>query len=153
MADSQAGCEETKDQERLCAGLVGHIVLDGVWDEILGLEEDLQQPVMSDSRLDTDQALSPTQSSWKLEDHVQTMASGFKKDRSMEHSNGLAGQGAPSTVLAANSQRVIKSCCPQNNESGGLQQRQPVLGYSLQGAGCGHMQMHQKIRQKAQEVA
>lgn len=43
MTNSQAGREEAKDQEGLCAGLVGDIVLDGIRDEVLDLEEYLRQ--------------------------------------------------------------------------------------------------------------
>ncbi len=43
VTNGQGGCEQTKHQEWLCTGLVLHIVGDGVWDQVLGLEEHLQQ--------------------------------------------------------------------------------------------------------------
>lgn len=42
VADSQAGGEKAKDQERLRASLVLDIILDRVWDEVLVLEVDLR---------------------------------------------------------------------------------------------------------------
>ena len=43
MAHGQAGCEQAEDQEGLCAGLVLDVVLDGIRDEVLVLEEHLQE--------------------------------------------------------------------------------------------------------------
>lgn len=42
VADSQAGGEKAKDEERLRAGLIFDIVLDRIWDEVLVLEVDLR---------------------------------------------------------------------------------------------------------------
>ena len=43
MSDSQASCQEPKDEERLGTGLVLDVVLDGIRDEVLDLEEYLQE--------------------------------------------------------------------------------------------------------------
>ena len=42
VANCQASGEQAKDKEGLSACLVLHIIFDGVWDEVLPLEEELQ---------------------------------------------------------------------------------------------------------------
>lgn len=42
LPNSQTSGQETKDQEWLCSCLVLHIILDGIWNEVLVLEENLQ---------------------------------------------------------------------------------------------------------------
>ena len=43
LSNSQTSGQQTKDQERLRSGLVLHIILDGIWNEVFVLEEDLQR--------------------------------------------------------------------------------------------------------------
>lgn len=43
VANSEASCKESKDQEGLGARLVGNIILDGIRDEVFHLKEYLQQ--------------------------------------------------------------------------------------------------------------
>lgn len=47
MPDCKTGGEEAKHQEWLGAGLVFHIVLDGVRNEVLHLKEDLQMSILN----------------------------------------------------------------------------------------------------------
>ena len=48
MTNGQACGEEAKNQKGLGPRLVGHIIFDGVRDEILDLKEDLQEQNMHD---------------------------------------------------------------------------------------------------------
>lgn len=50
VANGKASGEQAKDQEGLRAGLVLHIILDGVWDEVLVLEVHLQTATFSLSK-------------------------------------------------------------------------------------------------------
>ena len=42
LSNGQTSGQQTKDQEWLCSRLVLHIILDGIWNEVFVLEEDLQ---------------------------------------------------------------------------------------------------------------
>ena len=42
LSNSQTSGQQTKDQEWLRSCLVLHIILDGIWNEVFVLEEDLQ---------------------------------------------------------------------------------------------------------------
>ena len=48
MSDCKPSGEKPKDKERLCTGLVLDIILDGIRDEVLDLEEYLRCSTLSD---------------------------------------------------------------------------------------------------------